>query len=68
MAASSVTGTGPGESFGKQKPENNASCGGVDASKKVKKKVIRNGCFVSYKTRGNGAALKVGQSKSIRVC
>lgn len=27
MAASSVTGTGPGESFGKQKPELHSSCG-----------------------------------------
>lgn len=27
MAASSVTGTGPGESFGKQKPELHSGCG-----------------------------------------
>jgi len=67
MAATSVTGTGIGESNGKQKPGNNASCGGGDTEDVVKKKVIKNGCFVSYKTRGTGN-IKIGQSKSIRVC
>lgn len=67
MAASSVTGTGPGESFGKQKPDNNASCGAGDTPEEVTKKVIRNGCVVSYKIGGYGS-LKIGRSTSIRVC
>tara|TARA_Y100000034_G_scaffold38278_2_gene47015 strand:+ start:2114 stop:2314 length:201 start_codon:yes stop_codon:yes gene_type:complete len=66
MAATSATGTGPGESFGKQKPNNNASCGG-DTPEETTKKVIKNGCYVSYKTRGY-SSLKVGQINSIRVC
>lgn len=68
MAATSVTGTGPGESFGKQKPENNAGCcPGCKEEEPKKKKVIKNGCYVSHKTRGY-SSLRVGQSKSIRVC
>lgn len=68
MAATSATGTGPGESFGKQKKGNNAGCGcSDDAPEEVKKKVIKNGCVVSYKVRGYSSH-KVGQSKSIRVC
>jgi hypothetical protein len=67
MAATSVTGTGIGESFGKQKPNNNASCGGGDTEEEAKKKVIKNGCYVSYKVRGHSSH-KIGQSKSIRVC
>lgn len=66
MAATSVTGTGPGESFGKQKPENNAGCGG-DPVEEVKKKIFKPGCHISYKTRGN-ASFKAGGSKSIHVC
>lgn len=49
MAASSVTGTGPGESFGLYKPQNNGSCGctspAVEEPKKISKKV---GCFRRY--------------------
>lgn len=67
MAATSVTGTGIGESFGKQKPKNNASCGAGDTEEETKSKVIKNGCVVSYKIRGNSSH-KIGQSKSIRVC
>ena len=67
MAATSVTGTGIGESFGKQKRENNASCGAGDDPEEVTKKVIKNGCVISYKIGGNGS-YKVGRSNSIRVC
>ena len=67
MAATSVTGTGIGESFGKQKPNNNASCGGGDTEEEVKKKPIKKGCYVSYGVRGY-SSYKTGQSKSIRVC
>jgi hypothetical protein len=69
MAASSVTGVGIGESNGKQKRNNNASCGGgtADAEEAAKKKVIKNGCHISYNVRGYGS-YKTGQSKSIRVC
>jgi len=53
MAASSVTGTGPGESNGLYKIQNNGSCGCSSPSTppqpKPKKKI---GCFVSYRSGG----------------
>lgn len=68
MAATSVTGTGPGESFGKPKPQNNAGCcSGCKEDEEIKKKIIKSGCHISYKTTGN-TAIKIGQSKTIRVC
>jgi hypothetical protein len=55
MAASSVTGTGPGESFGKYKPQNNGSCGctspaSTEGVQVVKRK--KTGCFVGYSSGG----------------
>jgi hypothetical protein len=54
MAASSVTGTGRGESFGKYKPQNNGSCGCTSPAsaegEKVKRK--KSGCFVGYSSGG----------------
>lgn len=54
MAASSVTGTGPGESFGKYKPQNNGSCGCTSPASPeqttVKKR--KSGCFVGYSSGG----------------
>ena len=40
MAATSVTGTGIGESFGKQKRGNNASCGGGDTEEEAKRFIV----------------------------
>lgn len=68
MGATSVTGTGPGESFGKPKPQNNAGCcPGCKEEEKLTKKVIKNGCYVTYKS-SNSRSFKIGQTKSIKVC
>lgn len=60
MAASSVTGTGPGESNGLYKIQNNGGCGCTSPSNpsppKPKKKT---GCFVSYRS---GSVLNHGFS------
>lgn len=51
MAASSVTGTGPGESHGLQKPENHCGCGcggGGEKSPAVSPSKTRSGCRRSY--------------------
>lgn len=46
MAASSVTGTGPGESHGLQKPENHCGCGcGGSKQETPKPPQRRIGCF-----------------------
>lgn len=51
MIASSVTGvSGPGDSNGKYKPENNCSCSCCgQKSSKVENKNIKNECFKKYK-------------------
>jgi len=67
MAATSVTGTGIGESFGEPKPENNSGCCANCNEETVKKKVIKNGCYVSYKISGS-KSVNVCRSSAIRVC
>lgn len=70
MVASSVTGTGPGESFGKYKPENNCGCGCVEnspsntsaySSKVSNCKIRYNSCKI------NNIKIKSG-SNSIKIC
>ena len=52
MAASSVTGvSGPGESNGKYKPENNCSCScccGQNKNQEQPTKTIKKGCYKRY--------------------
>lgn len=49
MAASSVTGTGPGESHGLQKPENHCGCGCGGKPDDTKKPARRRlGCVRRY--------------------
>jgi hypothetical protein len=50
VAASSVTGTGPGDSNGKYKPQNNGSCGCTSPSTATTFKAIKRkrGCVVSH--------------------
>lgn len=49
MAASSVTGTGPGESNGLYKPQNNGSCGCTSPITEISKKPAKKfGCFRRY--------------------
>ena len=53
MAASSVTGTGPGESHGLYKEKNNGSCGCTNPSvPALDKPKIKRGCSVSYRSGG----------------
>jgi hypothetical protein len=56
MAASSVTGTGPGESFGKQKPQHHSGCGccGQAQEQTGPKQVSRKGCHVRYSSGSGG--------------
>lgn len=50
MTASSVTGTGPGESHGLQKPELHSGCGCCSSKQPVQPKPPRKrGCFSAYK-------------------
>lgn len=50
VAASSVTGTGPGDSNGKYKPQNNGSCGCTSPSNPATISTIKRkkGCVISH--------------------
>jgi hypothetical protein len=54
MSASSVTGTGPGESFGLYKEKNNGSCGCTSPSSSpiIPKPKVKRGCSISYRSGG----------------
>jgi hypothetical protein len=56
MAASSVTGTGPGESNGKQKPHLHSGCGccGPAQEQASPVPVVRKGCRVRYSSGYGG--------------
>lgn len=68
MAASSVTGTGPGESNGLYKPQNNGSCGCTSPATEIPKKPVKKfGCFrrhlsdsasVGYNSHSGGVSEK----------
>lgn len=67
MIASSVTGvSGPGDSKGKYKPENNCSCSCCcgESSKKIENKSSKLGCFKNYKICKNTT---VNNFKSIKI-
>jgi len=67
MAATSVTGTGPGASGGKQKTGNHCSCKCGEKIEEDKKPVIKRGCVVSYRT-GSKVTAKTGGSTRTKVC
>lgn len=49
MAASSVTGVGPGDSNGKQKPELHSGCGCCSGSQQPSSSnLIKKGCYKKY--------------------
>lgn len=50
MAASSVTGTGFGDSNGSQKPQNHSSCGCGHYEKNQSSKKIKKVCYIKYST------------------
>jgi len=49
MAATSVTGVGPGDSNGEFKPDNNGGCCGKVDTTATTKTVVKRGCFVRAK-------------------
>lgn len=51
MAASSVTGVGPGDSNGKQKPELHSGCGccSNSQSNNSQTKQVKKGCYKNHK-------------------
>lgn len=60
MAASSVTGTGPGESGGLQKPQHHSGCGcGSSTTVIPAKKPEKRGCFIKSRS---GGVLRHGSS------
>jgi hypothetical protein len=71
MGAKSVTGvSGPGESHGRYKPDNNCGCGCGCNKGKCDKPVsspAKLGCYVRTRAQGIGA-YKTGSSSSIQVC
>lgn len=71
MAASSVTGTGPGESHGLQKPENHCGCGcgGGEKSPAVVPSKKRSGCNRRYSIGSTNVRYSSGSgSSSIKSC
>jgi hypothetical protein len=71
MAASSVTGvSGPGDSKGKYKPENNCSCSCCCESNKNSEIIKKNkkGCFVKHKTTHRVIKNKSGFRLNIKIC
>lgn len=65
MAASSVTGTGPGESFGLYKPQNNGSCGCTSFPSAQPKPVVRKrGCSLRGFS-GGGVVRYTSRSSSL---
>lgn len=68
MGATSVTGvSGPGDSDGKYKPENNCGCG-CGGEEEEKKPPVKLGCYVRTKTQGVRTYRFGGGGTSIRVC
>ena len=69
MAASSVTGVGPGESFGKYKPQNGCGCGGGNSTNvAVQSSTVKKSCHIRYNSCNND---KINISKginSIEIC
>jgi hypothetical protein len=70
MVASSVTGvSGPGDSNGKYKPENNCSCSCCCSKKEesTENLVVKKGCFTTYKINKN-LSYKFGNKLKIKTC
>lgn len=67
MGATSVTGTGTGDSGGKQKPNNHSGCSCSGSSEPEEVTTVKTGCYIrysagrktSYRTRSVGPSIKV---------
>ena len=71
MACSTVTGCGPGSSFGKMKPDNNCggcscSCGKKDHEEEIE--TYKIGCYTRDRVGGRIVSVSSSLSPSIRVC
>ena len=68
MGATSVTGTGLGDSNGKQRPENHITCScGPNCEEEIEPKVRKNPCSVQY-VSGGSVVIKTGTRVQIKVC
>ena len=69
MAASSVTGVGPGMSNGLQKSENHCgcNCGGTPTELEATP-VVKRGCVTNYVAKKATSYVSSGSSTSIKVC
>ena len=68
MGATSATGvSGPGDSKGKQKPDNHCGCGCGTTEDTTSEPVLPRGCVIKYST-GNSKTIRVGSSLKVRVC
>lgn len=71
MVASSVTGTGQGESFGKYKPQNSSGCGcgcGNGSNIFVQSSMVKRNCIVRHNF-GNINKINIGSSiNSSKIC
>lgn len=72
MTASSVTGvSGPGDSKGKYKPENNCSCScccGGEKSKENTTIIKKSGCFTKYKSCSSSIKSNYSNGINIKIC
>lgn len=71
MAASSVTGTGLGESYGKQKPHLHSGCGCCgQTTPQPRSKPKKKGCFFSYSAKNNNSiSYKINSNfRSEKIC
>jgi len=68
MAATSVTGRGPGDSHGLYKPENSAGCGPTYPHDEIVKKVLPSNCRAVKHVCGGRRAITCGKRTSIHTC
>ncbi len=69
MGATSVTGTGPGESGGRYKPANQNCCGGGCATpdETTPTPPPKKSCHVKYNI-GRSTRIKTGSSSRLKIC
>lgn len=69
MAASSVTGRGPGDSHGLQKKENHCGCPcGGSPTEVVSNPPLKRGCVTNYVAKKNTRYTSNGGYSSVKVC
>lgn len=69
MGATSVTGAGPGDSGGKQKPKNHCGCSGCGhAEEPEPKPPVKRGCVTRYVSGKRSVYRSKSGTARIRVC